>query len=313
MLGEEKSFEQIIEEIDKKKGVLEEIRNTRNQAKWYLTQTSPLYEERKRKGIIAPGHRSFTLLAQGDSWFDYFGIDLIHQLNQNFGHKCSNIAVAGSTLNDEAYGPVPKDIFGIPQSDDISRIAELVHRIEDVKPQALLLSGGGNDVAGPVFFSFINNAASGLAPVNHDVVKGVLYETFKTCFEHLIVTALAAARKAAIKMPIFVHGYDYPWPDGRGVIDTPFWKVGPWFHESFNEKNFPLSDLQRRHDIVQEILRSLNQLLEELATKYKNEVFYVKLIGTLQGPADWGNELHPGATGFRQLAEKFDAELQKHL
>jgi len=40
-----------------------------------------------------------------------------------------NIAVAGSTLNDEAYGPVLRELFGLPkgpkQSDDPSRIAEL--------------------------------------------------------------------------------------------------------------------------------------------------------------------------------------------
>jgi len=90
-----------------------------------------------------------------------------------------------------------------------------------------------------VFFSFINNARSGSPFVNHEVVNGVLNQTFRKAFEYIIERAIEAARKASINMPIFLHGYDYPWPDGRYVIYTPVWQVGPWFHDSFNEKNFP--------------------------------------------------------------------------
>ena len=51
-----------------------------------------------------PGQRTFNLLAQGDSWFDYPpGTDLIDCLHSNHGHTITNIAVAGSTLNDEAW------------------------------------------------------------------------------------------------------------------------------------------------------------------------------------------------------------------
>ena len=79
---------------------------------------------------------------------------------------------------------MPRELFGLPidqtQSDDPSRIAELVQRILENKPQALLLSAGGNDIAGDEFFSFINNAQSGLASVNQDVLDGVVNNTFKT-------------------------------------------------------------------------------------------------------------------------------------
>ena len=147
-----------------------------------------------------PEKRAFHLRAQGDSWFDYPpGTDLIDCLHRNHGHEIVNIAVDGSTLNDEAYGPVPRELFGLPigqtQADDPSRIAELVQRILEDKPQALLLSAGGNDIAGDEFFSFINNAQSGLASVNQDVLDGVVNKTFKTAYEYLINTARAAARQ----------------------------------------------------------------------------------------------------------------------
>ena len=60
-----------------------------------------------------PEKRAFHLLAQGDSWFDYPPCtDLIDCLHRNHGHEIVNIAVAGTTLTDEAYGPVPRECLG---------------------------------------------------------------------------------------------------------------------------------------------------------------------------------------------------------
>ncbi|MCX7899647.1 MAG: hypothetical protein N2444_06130, partial [Methylocystis sp.] len=148
-----------IKEIDAQiasgKAELEALEKARLEAKRYLSTPSPSFEARLAPAEAA-GVRRFRLMAQGDSWFDYFpGTDLIDCLHEYHGHSfegangaTTNLAVGGSTLNDEAYGPVPANLFGVPQSNDISRIAELVRRIRLDKPQALLLSGGGNDVAG---------------------------------------------------------------------------------------------------------------------------------------------------------------------
>ena len=85
-------------------------------------------------------HRTFNLLAQGDSWFDYPpGTDLIDCLHSNYGHTFTNIAVAGSSLNDEADGPVAREMFGLPfgpkQSDDPDRITEPVHHLQQGSAQ----------------------------------------------------------------------------------------------------------------------------------------------------------------------------------
>jgi lysophospholipase L1-like esterase len=312
-----KTPEQIDEEIDANRATLEEIKAARNEAKWYLSYPSPIYDMRIQEKAAPEGHRRFRLMAQGDSWFDYPpGNDIVDCLHNFHGHvfrgpqgDVTNLAVAGSTLNDEAYGPVP---WG--QSGDISRIAELVHRIREDRPDALLLSGGGNDVAGPEFFSFINNADSGLPEINQDVVNGVINQTFRKAFEYLIDFAIAAAGHR--KMPIFIHGYDYPWPDGRGVIDFILWKIGPWFHESFNHKNYfykDANDLWRRHNIVKNFIDPLNALIIELETKYKGRVFYDKLTETLRLRNEWANELHPRNPGFALLAAKINDALQIHV
>jgi lysophospholipase L1-like esterase len=325
MKTKNKSLAAIKREISRKKNFLNRVHAAREAVRGYnsvpLTQRDIPAKTSRKKFAAAPAARTFNLLAQGDSWFDYPpGTDLIDCLHSNHGHTITNIAVAGSTLNDEAYGPVPRELFGLPlgprQSDDPDRIAELVHRIQQDKPQALLLSAGGNDIAGDEFFSFINNAKSGLESINQSVLDGVVNATFQAGYEYLITTALAAAQDAGITMPIFTHGYDYPWPDGRGVIAFLGWKVGPWFDPTFNEKNYPnanAADLQTRHDIVAKFINSLNTMLEALAQKYAGQVFHVDLTGTLQSVADWANELHPGNAGFSALATKIDAALQANM
>src|SRR5438552_7798170 len=128
MLNANTKYEEIKNEVNAKRNVLDQIHKARMDVRAYTTRPSPLFALES-----APSrHRTFKLLAQGDSWFDYPpGTDIIDCLHTNHGHTIVNIAVAGSTLNDEVYGPVPRELFGLPfgplQSDDPSRIAELIH------------------------------------------------------------------------------------------------------------------------------------------------------------------------------------------
>lgn len=320
-----KSLEQIEADIAAHKALLHELDVTRQQVRGYntvpLDQRGATAAPLRAMLAAAPAKRTFNLLAQGDSWFDYApGTDLIDCLHSNHGHTITNIAVAGSTLNDEAYGPVPLEMFGLgpPQSNDPDRITELVNQIYNVRPQALLLSAGGNDIAGDEFFSFVNNARSGLPAVNAEVLDGVVNGTFKTAYRYLIDTALAAAAKIGIKMPIFTHSYDYPWPDGRPVIAFLWWKVGPWFDKTFNAKNYPnvsAATLKTRHDIVVKFIDSVSSMLAGLASdpNYTGNVFHVDLRGTLQSESDWANELHPRNPGFSKLADKIDTALQANM
>lgn len=260
--------------------------------------------------------KTYRLVTQGDSWFDYPpSWDLIDWLSNSHGHDIDNIGVAGSTLNDIVYGPVPKNWLGISQSDDVNRLVELIHRIDEKKPQAVLLSGGGNDIAGPEFFSFLNNALSGLQNPNVNVLEGVVNQTFEKAYCDLIETIIAKAEKMGYELPIFVHGYDYPWPDGRGF--TVFNFVGPWFEDTFNKKNFPyknnLSELLTRHDILRSFMDAFNSMLKGIETKYSNVVHYVDLRGTLQTRDEWANELHPKKEGFGKLADKINLALHQFL
>ena len=318
------TFANIKREIIKKQDALDKIHASRMAVGEHRTLPSPIYTRGVELTAPPAEHRTFKLLAQGDSWFDYPpGTDLIHCLHEKHGHTISNIAVAGSTLNDEAYGPVPRELFGLPNigprlSNDPSRIAELIHRICADRPDALLLSAGGNDVAGDAFFSFINNALSGLTSVNRKTLDGVVNTTFRTAYKFMIQRALEASEEAGIKMPIFLHGYDYPWPDGRGLLNFIGWRIGPWFDDTFNHKNYQnksSGDLLRRHEIIKLFIDEINVMQQNLVMmpKFLNKVFHVDLRGTLLSRNDWANELHPNNDGFAMLAAKINYALQANI
>jgi lysophospholipase L1-like esterase len=297
------------------------------------TRLNALHAERKAARTLPPplttvhpmlltaalSPKNYKLVAQGDSWFDYpTSWDLIDWL-KSYGHDIDDIGVAGSTLNDIVYGSVPKNWLGISQSDDTSRSAELIHRIQQKQPQAVLLSGGGNDIAGDEFFSFVNNALSNLQNPNQEVVDGVINSTFLKAYSDLIDLINAKAQALNYTIHIFLHGYDYPWPDGRGFSMFNF--VGPWFHPTFNKKNYPYdnddanadAELQIRHDIIAKFIDSLNQMLAGLDKKYLGIVHYVDLRNTLKTRDEWANELHPKKEGFGELAGKINLALHTVL
>lgn len=144
-----KSLAAIKKMIARHKKTLDDLHAARQAVRGYTTvpvDERGVSAKTSLRAMLAktPSKRTFNLLAQGDSWFDYPpGTDIIDCLHSNHGHQITNIAVAGSTLNDVAYGPVPREMFGLPlgprQSDDPDRITELVNRIQKDAPQALLL------------------------------------------------------------------------------------------------------------------------------------------------------------------------------
>ena len=268
----------------------------------------------------APG-KKYKLLADGDSWFDYpLGQDVLDYLNNYFKHRIIKLARAGSTLNELVYGP--GDLLASDPSQGTTRLTEVVKKLREVKDlpdqrfDAYLFSGGGNDIAGPEFFSFVNHAASRLTNPNAEVVHGVVSATFQKAYEDMIDILQAEAKQEKIKLPIFVHGYDYPWPDGRGAVALGL--SGPWFDPTFRKKGYPFENhdqqqLLKRRLIVNQFIDAFNKMLNAIVTKYSGIVHKVPTLGTLPNIGQWANELHPTNPGFLAIAWKFNNELYSVL
>jgi hypothetical protein len=114
-------------------------------------------------------------------------------------------------------------------------------------------------------------------------------------------------------IPIFVHGYDRPVPDGRGFAGGwPF--PGPWLRPGFHQKGF-LNQNQNKETVGILIDRFNDMIKSVAADKRFPHVRYVDLRGTLPTGVNydewWGNELHPTRKGFKAVAQRFADAISK--
>jgi lysophospholipase L1-like esterase len=239
------------------------------------------------------------LVAEGDSWFDYPFHDVLTMLEDEHGFDVESVAHKGDTVEDMAYSG--------GQFDDFARLLEKVLRQGRV-PDAILLSGGGNDIAGNEFATLLNHAASGLPPINDDVVRGVIDVRTKNAYVFLI-SGLGEIAMRLLKrpIPVIVHGYDYAVPDGRGFLGGFGFLPGPWLQPGFQRKGF--SNLDANTAVVQKLIDRFNAMLSQLPRSDGfGHVRYVDLRDTLSHGAgykrDWANELHPSKSGFSAVANK---------
>lgn len=243
-----------------------------------------------------------TLIAEGDSWFDYPLNDVLSLLEDDHGYNVESVAHKGDRVEDMAFAP--------GQLLDFSRRLEKVLQ-RGIVPRAVLLSGGGNDIAGTEFGVLLNHVASPIAGLNDDIVTGVIDKRAKIAYT-TIISAISAISQQHLgqPLPLLIHGYDFPVPDGRGFLGG-FWALpGPWLEPGFREKGF--ADLRMNTSIMQTLIDRFNDMLQSVATMFAH-VHYVNLRGTLSNGAQykryWANELHPTKGGFKLVADKFAAVL----
>lgn len=252
-------------------------------------------------------------VAEGDSWFDYkpsyvtLGRDLLGHLRSFDRVEIHRESEAGDTLENMVYGTAyDKDTFK-PKP---SQLDETLAAIDEYQPDIFLFSGGGNDVAGSELEAYLNHADSGHPTVRQEYIDLMFGEVFPHAFQYVIDKV--KQRRPGIQ--IFLHGYDYAIPDGRGVrLSTNGWDFkGPWIRPALARKRVT-PDAERRR-IVADMIDRLNDMLGRVAAA-DPDVHHIDLRNTLRtGPKyqdDWANELHPTSDGFKLVARKFQAEIDR--
>lgn len=241
-----------------------------------------------------------VLVAEGDSWFDYPMNNVLRLLEDRHGYEVESVASNGDRVEDMAYSD--------GQLEKFTRLLEKLIRRGDV-PRAILLSGGGNDVAGDEFAILLNHAFSARPGLNENVVKGVIDERIQLAYAHIIAAVDEVCEKRlGRRLPVLVHGYDYPVPDGRGFWGGGWVLPGPWLEPGFRAKQY--DDMERRKEILRTLIDRFNEMLSRLPTMPElSHVRYIDLRGTLSSGADyrqwWANELHPTGPGFLKVAQRF--------
>lgn len=257
------------------------------------------------KSMVKPG----TLVAEGDSWFDYPLSDVLESLEDNHGWDVVSVAHHGHTVEEIAYST--SQIAGLERA--LRKLSE-----RHVTPKAVLLSGGGNDIAGGEFAMLLNHAASRLEPLNELVLQGAIDQRLRAAIVSFAagVTTLCE-RLFGKKLPIVLHGYDFPVPDGRGFLGGFSILPGPWLQPGFRRKGY--DDLARCTELMRVLMGRFNTLLASIAGGPGLEhLHYVSLLGALSSKLEgeeykewWANELHPTGKGFRAVARVLQAALEK--
>lgn len=243
-----------------------------------------------------------AMLAHGDSWFDYpltgnglplTDTDIIAQL-------ATMGTINPVILNLSHYGDATTNEMSLPKQQRMIENLEDANNWLTGKPDAILFSGGGNDIAGDQFCIFLDYAtadSNGLDATRFREALGMVEAGYRDLF--------AFRDQYAPDVPIFGHCYDFPIPNGVHPICA-----GPWLKPSLQYAGW--TTIAQGKDIARRALLQFKNLLVRLAGDAANKFHLVDTQGSLTD-TDWANELHPFPAGFRTIAGKFVAELRRNF
>jgi lysophospholipase L1-like esterase len=196
-------------------------------------------------------------------------------------------------------------------------------------PKALLLGGGGNDVINsdpladpPKLPPLLKLLAASSQTV--PLIETELKQFIDVELAGYLETILAAVRSVTA-IPILIHAYDHPIPDGRPLKHNGQVLSGPWMQPVFTQRGYNIpefpnvsADLNRARDVMRLLIDRLNQMVHQFVDPNK-KIFHVNLTGTLAAsygaPENyatlWDNELHANEDGFDVLAAMVAAQLRQ--
>lgn len=233
------------------------------------------------------------IVAEGDSWFDYLpGTDIIDCLRKHHNYSIRNYAKAGDTLENMIYGTGINSSF----QRTTPSIDKVLRKIGQIKPKVFLFSGGGNDIAGDEFSSYLNHNNSGLPVLRMDYINNMINVVFKKYFEDL------NAKVAAIspETHILVHGYGHTIPTGKGVGIFSFNFAGPWLRPALAMKG--VFDPVAQKDAVDKMINSYNEMLSSVAST-NSKFHHIDFRHLIDQHNDWANELHLRNSAYARAAD----------
>ena len=251
----------------------------------------------------------------GDSWLHYFALDVFDVLNETFDAK--SFAREGTGLLALQADPVQQ----LALDEWLQECAAAA-----VCPAAIIVSAGGNDVIRSNLGELLSStkpsdvayAAEGLDHGNATrhiaEMRDALVELIKQ-LKHLCTLRLGR------HVPIILHGYAYPHPDGRGPLGTVK-ALGKgtqaWLGPEFAKKGYAENDARDQKlatAVMAKLIDMLNEMQRKVAEAPESGVVHVDAREAFAGNAcyrtHWGNELHPTESGFRLIAEKIAKRIPK--
>src|SRR5215471_11427972 len=208
--------------------------------------------EHKRSIAARPATATnLKILADGDSWFKYpLSMDVIDFVQQdgNPNPQILNLAVAGDPTT---------ATLGVSKRQDI------INNLKDSENgnfDALLFSGGGDDVVGDQFCLWVTQNVGSGNGVNMSAfsdIMGVVETAYTDLFQ--------VCESIQPNCEIFIHSYDFARPTGVGVcpdIITGGYLVGPWLKPSLDYRGW--TNFISASGVVATVLKEFDTLMGNL-------------------------------------------------
>lgn len=299
-----------------------------------------------------PVGRGHTVLAVGDSWLCYESSKTFARQNmanclvQQHGFKVEaqhGFTALGNWLReyfkdvDLPHGevrltqalPADIDVPAAPARLLQNLCTTLKIMIEGGKsPLAILLSAGGNDVTGVRLSRLIATDDPAGPALQADVVAQTVDVQMRAWLEYALdrITTACTTAQSGKTIPIVIHGYDFPVPDGRHTLAGMLFKRLWWLYPSFVPPQVlgglaALAPYSAENvEVMQQLILRLNTMQKTVAAlpRFHGHVIHADLTGTLSSAQDsyqthWDNELHPSEAGFTLLTEKLVAIMQERI
>jgi metacaspase-1 len=260
---------------------------------WDPVERDRRYASCKRAGLR-------RLISEGDSWFDYPPHpNIIDFLDGEGLWAIKRFEKSGDTLTNIAGE---------------GNLVRITITAEKEKPDAFLLSAGGNDLFTEIpekpelrwIWRALTPFDPAKTPAEH--VNQLAWDEKKTELRQNFVRIISALSEHA---PILVHGYDYLTASGEKCLYDGFHPAGPWILPSMRDRGILDSDMQAA--ILRVLIDDVNEILAALQGTYPDSVIHVDLRGTLRPGVDWMNEIHPTEDGFQKVEERFRDALLNRL
>jgi hypothetical protein len=239
-----------------------------------------------------------VVVSEGDSWFSYS--DVIGRLDDPLDTALPRDQRPWCLLRLERAGD---EILTILSG---SQRAELRRRIADFEIDALLFSGGGNDVLGPDLLPLLRDWVDGMTP--RDAVAFARFERrlrqIADCYRELLDLLADAHRDTRV----FAASYDYPVPADRPV--KLFWGAltvsGPWLHPYLRERGIPEAV---RPDVIRLLVDGFCATIDAVAAEPRGAGRLIRVETRGLVGRDWKDEIHPNRRGARRIAKAFETAL----
>jgi lysophospholipase L1-like esterase len=239
-----------------------------------------------------------VVIAEGDSWFSFANV--IGQLDDpgDLGGKNQR---AWSLLRLDKGGD---EILTILSGAQRSKLRDYFERWP---LDALLFSGGGNDIIGPDLLPLLREYQEGMqAP---DMVAFSRFERrlrqIQDCYRELLDMLSDAGQQAKV----FVNSYDYTIPSDRPVKLFGILTVaGPWLSKYMAERKIPAA---LQGSVVKLLIDAFAGTIDSLALEARGAGRLIRVETRGVVGQNWKDEIHPNRRGAIDVAAAFEAALRR--